>query len=878
MVNRNMNSHSSNNVPPFTQEPSKAHISHVHNSNTSNRYVLNNVEGNHNVSATVAGVQHKPIVTSSCSNGNFTSLDNSTYNCKPQNVFTNNNINTSNNIELNMKRMDMGFNQFVSDTPIRSLNSQYNPNISQDNLKLSPSHRNYSTNNDFTQFTNGNMNKGNFNNNNNLISNHNNNMFTQSENFSSAQQRQHQLRQNEFNHSNNNNHNHNYSASNPNFHNSQSFTNAHNSNNSFTSIQPPSLSVPSQAPPPVANWSSMHMNQQATVIDLDDISSNIPFLAASNFPWSNKEEWKQRLYPSPGGMYASDWSKRDFPWNQQLLNTNKSLFKNDSLRPHQVLGLNAILARRDAFVLLPTGGGKSLTFQLSSVIQPGTTVVVMPLLSLMNDQREQMEALGVNVRMLAGGLPWEDQRLILDEVANSTRKVDLLLVTPEKLRGSQALLNALRTAERNGRLDRFVIDEAHCVSQWGHEFRPDYQELTCFRHEFPQVPILALTATATAEVILDVQKVLGMRDSVVVRSTFDRPNLKFEVRPKPRSLKGTVDLIAEEIRKRYIGMSGIVYCLSRKETETVAEQLRSLGVSANFYHGNLDANVREDVRIEWMNCKTQVIVATVAFGMGINKRDCRFVYHVSLPKSVENLYQEAGRAGRDGLPALTVVYFDWHDSLRLKLLASESGNSAAVHGLPKKAGVATHESLHLLLEACMDRFTCRRTLLLVHFSEEAPAQCGMSDDTVCDNCEACGHLDTPPLRDATADVRNIMRIFPRIIQSIPHSGKGSILTLSLMRDIVVGSGKSADANLAVIRGRGYTLEATLMLLRQMVIKGLLIETPMPIGQALTGKLSLGMNLIDMEEMLSKQPFVVLDLKNGDYLHKGASGGKRAKKT
>eukprot|EP00920_Eleutheroschizon_duboscqi_P038627 GHVT01092735.1.p1 GENE.GHVT01092735.1~~GHVT01092735.1.p1 ORF type:complete len:563 (+),score=81.04 GHVT01092735.1:1178-2866(+) len=361
-----------------------------------------------------------------------------------------------------------------------------------------------------------------------------------------------------------------------------------------------------------------------------------------------------------------------FEWEVSIHRINQQVFGNTSFRTKQREIINAVLARRDVFAMMPTGGGKSLCYQLSAIYSPGISIVVMPLISLMQDQAEQLSLLNVSCTSLVPTQTSEEQLEIYDALdkasessssssaANGAPKI--LFCTPEKLNYSSALQSCLRKVHRRGKLDRFVVDEAHCVSQWGNDFRPDYGKLGALRQAFADTPILALTATATTAVLRDTVAKLGMIRPVVFRLPFDRPNLRYEIKVKNKN-RVAVDM-AELIKSKFQGQSGIVYCLSCLDCEKVAAALKNEGVIADFYHGQVEMQRRQQVQRAWMNDEIKVIVATLAFGMGINKKDVRFVLHSAMPKSLENYYQESGRAGRDGMPAECILFYNYYDKQR----------------------------------------------------------------------------------------------------------------------------------------------------------------------------------------------------------------------
>ncbi|VDM76556.1 unnamed protein product, partial [Strongylus vulgaris] len=320
----------------------------------------------------------------------------------------------------------------------------------------------------------------------------------------------------------------------------------------------------------------------------------------------------------------------------------------------------------DTLVVMSTGAGKSLCYQLPAVAMNGEIyplvtmrliVVISPLISLIEDQLAALKKLAVEGAALNQSTAKEDVKRIEAQITQTNSPLRLLYITPEKLAKSKRLMNKLEKSAEVGALKVvFAIDEVHCCSQWGHDFRPDYKFLNILKRQFPNVPLLGLTATATADVLADVKNMLDIPDAVVFKAGFNRTNLFYEVLPKPDADLG--DELARLIKKRFPDQSGIVYCFSRKDCEEVASKLRSSGIRAAFYHADMDSMRRTAVHEKWVSGKYNVIVATVAFGMGIDKPDVRYVIHHAMPKSVENYFQlsdsfqESGRAGRDGLPAI----------------------------------------------------------------------------------------------------------------------------------------------------------------------------------------------------------------------------------
>ncbi|MBP6005274.1 MAG: DNA helicase RecQ [Pyrinomonadaceae bacterium] len=388
----------------------------------------------------------------------------------------------------------------------------------------------------------------------------------------------------------------------------------------------------------------------------------------------------------------------------------KHRFGYDEFRMNQESAIEAVLAGQDAVVLMPTGGGKSLCYQIPALMLDGLTVVISPLIALMKDQVDSLRSNGVEAAFLNSTQSAAEQASVIRDVRSG--KLKLLYVAPERLlQSGDQFLDFLRGLN----VSLFAIDEAHCISSWGHDFRPEYLRLATLKREFPKVPLIALTATADKLVRQDIVDRLNISHAKLFVSSFNRPNIYYAVEPK----RGSYDQLLNYLQKRN-DESGIIYCLSRNSVDSLAADLRDEGYSALAYHAGLDKETRERHQESFLKDETKIVVATIAFGMGIDKSNVRFVVHMDLPKNVESYYQETGRAGRDGLQSDALLFFSWADVVKLKGFAEVEGNQAQSEIMLKKLNI-------------MGEFgeinTCRRRFLLNYFSEELKEDCGN-----CDNC------------------------------------------------------------------------------------------------------------------------------------------------
>ncbi|WP_327063036.1 DNA helicase RecQ [Kocuria rhizophila] len=410
----------------------------------------------------------------------------------------------------------------------------------------------------------------------------------------------------------------------------------------------------------------------------------------------------------------------------------REVFGYDSFRGEQAEIIDQVVGGGDAVVLMPTGGGKSLCYQIPAILREGTGVVVSPLIALMADQVAALEAVGIRAAFLNSTLePYEAQEV---ERQLGAGEIDLLYMAPERL-----ILPRTIDLLRRSPVALFAIDEAHCVSQWGHDFRPDYMGLSVLADAFPDVPRIALTATATRATHQEITERLRMENARHFVSNFDRPNIQYRIEPKD----GAKDQLLRLIQSEHPGEAGIVYCLSRKSVETTAAWLSKRGVTALPYHAGLDAAVRQDTQVRFLREEGIVVVATIAFGMGIDKPDVRFVAHLDLPKSIEGYYQETGRAGRDGMPSTAWMAYGLGDVVNLRRMIDQ-GEGSDLH----KRNARSH--LDAMLALC-ETTDCRRVQLLRYFGQDSEA---------CGNCDTC--LNPPKVWDATVPAQKLLSTLIRL--------------------------------------------------------------------------------------------------------------------
>ncbi len=467
--------------------------------------------------------------------------------------------------------------------------------------------------------------------------------------------------------------------------------------------------------------------------------------------------------------------------------TLKKVFGYDAFRPLQADIIQAIYDRRDTLVLMPTGGGKSVCFQVPALTLEGTAVVISPLIALMKDQVEGLRANGVHAAFMNSSLDSGQSRQVEEDVLNG--KIKLLYVSPEKIvsQGFQPLLKRMK-------ISLFAVDEAHCISAWGHDFRPEYTQLRFLKDQFPQTPVIALTATADKLTRKDIADQLHLRDPAVFIASFDRPNISLQVRPGQKRLEQIIDFL-----KKHPKQSGIIYCMGRKTCEIVAEKLNAKGFKAAHYHAEVPPAQRNKVQEDFINDRTPIICATIAFGMGIDKSNVRFVIHYNLPRNLEGYYQEIGRAGRDGSKAEALLFFSYSDVQSYRDMI-EQGESSLEQ---KELKMAKLNRMYQFAEAPV----CRRKTVLNYFGEPY--------DTTCGNCDVC--LNPPQQFDGTT-------VAQKALSAILRTGEK--VGMNLLIDVLRGSQRREifEAGYHQIKtygaGKEHSYDAWLYLLSQMLHTGL----------------------------------------------------------
>ncbi|HEY9669628.1 MAG TPA: DNA helicase RecQ [Coleofasciculaceae cyanobacterium] len=472
----------------------------------------------------------------------------------------------------------------------------------------------------------------------------------------------------------------------------------------------------------------------------------------------------------------------------------KHFFGYDSFRLGQRQIIEEALQSRDLLIIMPTGGGKSLCFQLPALLKPGLTVVVSPLIALMQDQVDALQDNGIGATFLNSTLNWQDVRSRETAILNG--KIKLLYVAPERLLGEKFLPFLDRVRSQIG-ISAFAIDEAHCVSEWGHDFRPEYRQMRQVRQRYPDIPIFALTATATKRVQQDIIEQLTLREPGIHISSFNRPNLYYEVQPKERQ---SYNQLLKKIRS-YKG-SGIIYCLSRRKVDEIAFRLQKDGIAALPYHAGMSDEARTANQIHFIRDDVQVMVATIAFGMGINKPDVRFVIHYDLPRNLESYYQESGRAGRDGESAHCTLLFGGADIRTIEYLIDQKPD-------PKEQRVARQQLRQVLDYA--EGTDCRRTIQLRYFGERFKGNC--------ENCDNCRH--PKPVEDWTIEAQKFLSCVARCRERFGMTHVIDVLRGSRKQKIEQ-YGHHLLSTYGI--GKDKSVEQWKMLARSLLHQGLLDET------------------------------------------------------
>ncbi|CAF0842962.1 unnamed protein product [Didymodactylos carnosus] len=445
---------------------------------------------------------------------------------------------------------------------------------------------------------------------------------------------------------------------------------------------------------------------------------------------------------------VENWRRTDYPWSKKVEHVLNTVFKLQTFRLWQLETINVTLFGKDCILIMPTGGGKSLCFQLPAVVSEGITICVSPLIALVEDQIHQLHALDIDARAINSSTSKTDAAAIMNILnnPNQNHQMKILYVTPEKLAKSKTMMTKLQKLYEMKQFARLVIDEVHCCSTWGHDFRPDFKYLNIFKRLFPKLPLLGLTATATTKVIEDVKQILNIPHCVLFKAPFNRKNLYYEVWRKD-SAKDCMEDLARVITQRFDKQSGIVYCLSQKDSEDVCGYLQSYGIKAGCYHASLTGRARTQVHEKWLKNEVHVICATIAFGMGIDKPDVRFVIHHSLSKTIENFYQESGRAGRDDKQSHCLLFFKYSDVFRLACmaLAEKSGN-----GL---------KNLYSIVDYCLNETRCRRDCIAEHFDEVFQAgDCHKM-------CDVCSRIRKATKKNCRSDAQIIIDYLKNTVTS-----------------------------------------------------------------------------------------------------------------
>lgn len=516
----------------------------------------------------------------------------------------------------------------------------------------------------------------------------------------------------------------------------------------------------------------------------------------------------------------------------------KQYFGYDSFRSHQEQAVNNTLSGKDTFVLMPTGGGKSLCYQVPALVLPGTAVVVSPLIALMKDQVDALRMNGVAAAYLNSTVPAAEQQNIFR--ALQAGQLKLLYVAPERLTSDGgAFLNYLQTIQ----VSLFAVDEAHCISHWGHDFRPDYLVLNSLKEKFPKIPVLALTASADEITRRDIVNQLRLQNPEVLLASFNRANIQYFVQPKKDVLRSLISYLNEHDKD-----SGIIYCLSRKGTESLAADLRDRGIAARHYHAGMEQAERAQAQDDFLKDRTRVMVATIAFGMGIDKSNVRFVIHADLPKNIESYYQETGRAGRDGLPSEAVLFYSRGDLMKLKRFVQNEENPEQSELMLKKLDQ---------MAAFAESERCRRQYLMNYFGEAHPSRCG--------SCDYC--LSVFETQDITREAQMALSAVARLNQ---RYGKGLVVDFLRGSQSVKITPEMRELKTYGV-GKAHSKDFWFEIMRQLLLEGLLAESDgqYPVLQLTTFSKAvlLGERTVEMARVKEKSVAVSVETLESDTADK-----------